>query len=127
MFLSNYESLLVYDTNITLSQKSKEYKNNQKVNKSISFNSIKQKSFALFYSNLDIDTTLKEMQKLFITATGTDQGKTLVTAALLWQLRRQGRAVSALKPVVSGGVGTILVVLVTALAVPAIRKYDRLR
>ena len=67
MFLSNYESLLVYDTNITLSQKSKEYKNNQKVNKSISFNSIKQKSFALFYSNLDIDTTLKEMQKLFIT------------------------------------------------------------
>lgn len=67
MFLSNYESLLVYDTNKKLAQKTQEYKNQQKVNKSISFNSIKQKSFALFYSNLDIDTTLREMQKLFIT------------------------------------------------------------
>lgn len=67
MFLSNYESLLVYDTNIALLQKSKEYKNHQKVNKSISFNSIKQKSFALFYTNLDIDTTLAELQKLFMT------------------------------------------------------------
>ena len=67
MFLSNYESLLVYDTNIILSTKSRMYKNQLKVNKSISFNTIKQKSFELFYSNLDSDSTLKEMQKLFMT------------------------------------------------------------
>lgn len=42
-------------------------------------------------------------QRYFITATGTDQGKTLVTAALCWQLRAQGRRVAALKPIVSGG------------------------
>lgn len=67
MFLSNYESLLVYDTNIALTHKSRAYKNQQKVNKSISFNTIKQKSFELFYSHQDIDTVLEEMQKLFIT------------------------------------------------------------
>ena len=67
MFLSNYESLLVYDTNIILSTKSRMYKNQLKVNKSISFNTVKQKSFELFYSNLDSDSTLKEMQKLFMT------------------------------------------------------------
>jgi hypothetical protein len=43
------------------------YKNRQKVNKSISFNTIKQKSFELFYGHHDIDRVLKEMQKLFIT------------------------------------------------------------
>jgi hypothetical protein len=67
MFLSNYESLLVYDTNKALAQKSQAYKNRQKVNKSISFNSIKQRSFELFYSDQDIDSTLEEMQKLFMT------------------------------------------------------------
>lgn len=42
-------------------------------------------------------------QRFFITATGTDQGKTLVTAALCWQLRQQQKEVVALKPIVSGG------------------------
>ena len=59
MFLSNYESLLVYDTNIILSTKSRMYKNQLKVNKSISFNTVKQKSFELFYSNLDSDLPSK--------------------------------------------------------------------
>ena len=67
MFLSNYESLLVYDTNIALTEKTETYKNAQKVNKSISFNTIKQKSFELFYGNQNIDTVLEEMQKLFQT------------------------------------------------------------
>jgi len=38
----------------------------------------------------------------FITSSGTGIGKTLVTAALAWQLRRAGRTVRALKPVISG-------------------------
>ena len=38
----------------------------------------------------------------FITATGTGIGKTLVTAALVHQLRVRGQSVSALKPVISG-------------------------
>ncbi|RMF09526.1 MAG: ATP-dependent dethiobiotin synthetase BioD, partial [Alphaproteobacteria bacterium] len=42
------------------------------------------------------------MTRLFITATGTEVGKTLVTAALVHQLGAQGRSVTALKPVLSG-------------------------
>jgi dethiobiotin synthetase len=39
---------------------------------------------------------------IFVTATGTDIGKTFVTAALIRNLRAAGRAVEAIKPVVSG-------------------------
>jgi len=39
---------------------------------------------------------------LFVTATGTGVGKTLVAAALLHQLRAEGRRCSARKPVLSG-------------------------
>ncbi len=42
------------------------------------------------------------MNGLFITATGTGVGKTLLTTILCHQLTRRGRAVCALKPVVSG-------------------------
>jgi dethiobiotin synthetase len=39
---------------------------------------------------------------IFITGTGTDVGKTYVTASLIRHLRQLGRTVEALKPVVSG-------------------------
>jgi dethiobiotin synthetase len=39
---------------------------------------------------------------IFITATGTEIGKTFVAAGLIGALRRRGRSVAALKPVVSG-------------------------
>ncbi len=42
------------------------------------------------------------MPSFFVTATGTDIGKTYVTAGLVRACRRKGRAVTALKPVVSG-------------------------
>jgi dethiobiotin synthetase len=42
------------------------------------------------------------MTAYFVTATGTDIGKTFVTAGLIRALRGAGRAVGALKPVVSG-------------------------
>jgi dethiobiotin synthetase len=42
------------------------------------------------------------MTAYFVTATGTDIGKTFVTAGLIRTLREAGRKVSALKPVVSG-------------------------
>jgi dethiobiotin synthetase len=42
------------------------------------------------------------MNARFITATGTGVGKTLVTAALIHQLRARGQRVRALKPVVTG-------------------------
>ncbi|MFN3231649.1 MAG: dethiobiotin synthase [Alphaproteobacteria bacterium] len=41
------------------------------------------------------------MSKFFITSSGTGIGKTLVTCALTWQLRQQGKSVLALKPVIS--------------------------
>lgn len=42
------------------------------------------------------------MSAIFITATGTDVGKTHVAACLIGHLRKMGRRVAALKPVVSG-------------------------
>jgi dethiobiotin synthetase len=42
------------------------------------------------------------MSALFVTATGTDIGKTYVSAGLLRHLHGQGRKVAALKPVLSG-------------------------
>lgn len=42
------------------------------------------------------------MSTLFITATGTEIGKTFVTRALISRLRAQGRPVRALKPIASG-------------------------
>jgi len=42
------------------------------------------------------------MAAAFVTSTGTDIGKTFVTAGLIRHLRRNGHAVDALKPVVSG-------------------------
>jgi dethiobiotin synthetase len=39
---------------------------------------------------------------IFVTGTGTDVGKTFVTAALIRHLRATGRRVDAIKPVVSG-------------------------
>ncbi len=42
------------------------------------------------------------MSTLFVTATGTEIGKTLVAAALCHELRTAGRQVRALKPVLSG-------------------------
>jgi dethiobiotin synthetase len=42
------------------------------------------------------------MTTAFITATGTDIGKTFVTAGLVRHIRAAGRAVDAVKPVVSG-------------------------
>ena len=41
-------------------------------------------------------------RKFFITSSGTNIGKTLVTTSLCWQLRQQGKTVTALKPVISG-------------------------
>ncbi len=42
------------------------------------------------------------MTAIFITGTGTDVGKTFVTASLIRHLRQMGRTVDAIKPVVSG-------------------------
>jgi dethiobiotin synthetase len=42
------------------------------------------------------------MSAIFVTATGTDIGKTFVTAALIRHCRENGEAVDALKPVLTG-------------------------
>jgi len=42
------------------------------------------------------------MTAAFVTGTGTEVGKTFVTAALIHEFRRRGRKVTALKPVASG-------------------------
>ena len=42
------------------------------------------------------------MSAVFLTATGTDIGKTFVAVGLIHELKRRGHAVAALKPVASG-------------------------
>ena len=42
------------------------------------------------------------MPAVFVTSTGTDIGKTFVTAGLIRHFRNAGRAVGAIKPIVSG-------------------------
>jgi dethiobiotin synthetase len=42
------------------------------------------------------------MSALFVTATGTDIGKSFVACGIIAELRRRGRRVAALKPLVSG-------------------------
>lgn len=42
------------------------------------------------------------MKALFVTATGTDVGKTYVTAGIIRAMRERGLAASAIKPVMSG-------------------------
>jgi dethiobiotin synthetase len=63
------------------------------------------------------------MSAYFVTSTGTDIGKTFVTAGLIRYLREAGQAVHALKPVVSGYNPSVVetsdpAVLLSALGLP---------
>ena len=69
IFLTNYEAMLVYDTNLELQDKSKENKYVQQVNKAVSFNAIKHKAFDIFYGNKDKTIQMKELEELFLTNT----------------------------------------------------------
>jgi len=68
IFVSNIEAIVTYDLNEELKDKKNktEQKYQQKVNKSISFNTIKNYSFKLFYlkDDSDIDKVLNEIYKL---------------------------------------------------------------
>jgi dethiobiotin synthetase len=60
---------------------------------------------------------------IFITATGTDVGKTQVVASLIRQFRQMGRSVDAVKPIVSGydpaqAAASDAGILISALALP---------
>lgn len=71
------------------------------------------------------------MSGLFITSTGTEIGKTLVTATLCHQARSQGREIMAIKPIISGidtdMTGSDTAVIADALGMPACADtWDRL-
>lgn len=68
IFISNLETLVTFNTNEKLSSKINT-KFKQKINKSISFNTVKNYCFELFYSNKDIEIIFEEMSKLFLTNT----------------------------------------------------------
>lgn len=68
IFISNLETLLTQGSNEKLSHKTNN-KFKQKINKSVSFNTVKNYCFELFYSNKDIDIIFDEMSKLFLTNT----------------------------------------------------------
>jgi dethiobiotin synthetase len=68
------------------------------------------------------------MSAFFVTGSGTDVGKTFVTAALVRRLKAQGRIVEALKPVVSGynadnPAGSDPAILLEALGLPVTEEY----
>ena len=63
------------------------------------------------------------MTAIFITATGTEVGKTQVVASLIRQFRQMGRSVEAVKPIVSGydpaqAAASDTGILISALAMP---------
>ncbi|WP_428024557.1 IS4 family transposase [Arcobacter sp.] len=68
IFISNLETLVTFNSNEKLSSKTN-IKFKQKINKSISFNTVKNYCFELFYSNKDIEIIFEEMSKLFLTNT----------------------------------------------------------
>jgi len=65
IFLTNYEAILVYDTNLELQEKASDNKYAQQVNKAQSFNAIKHKAFDIFYSNKSLSKQMRELEKLF--------------------------------------------------------------
>ena len=69
IFLTNYESMMTYDMNEELKEKTKDNKYVQKVNKAVSFNVIKHKVFDLLYLDNPLDEMLEQMEKLFLTNT----------------------------------------------------------
>ena len=69
IFLTNYESMVTYDINEELKEKTKDNKYVQKVNKAVSFNVIKHKVFDLLYLDNPLDEMLEQMEKLFLTNT----------------------------------------------------------
>jgi hypothetical protein len=71
IFLTNYESMMTYDLNQELKEKTSDNKYVQKINKSVSFNIIKHKIFDLLYKDTQIDDMLKQMEKFLLTNTIT--------------------------------------------------------
>jgi hypothetical protein len=69
IFLSNYESVLVYDANLELREKGKKNRYAQQVNKAVSFNTIKRRVFDLFYSDKDLETMMEQIKVLLFTNT----------------------------------------------------------
>ena len=65
IFLTNYEAILVYDTNLELQEKVTDNKYAQQVNKAQSFNAIKHKAFDIFYSDKSLSKQMEELEELF--------------------------------------------------------------
>ncbi len=67
IFITNIESLITNDIDEELEKNINNNKYKQKINKAISFNTVKNHCFELFYSNKDIEVIFDEMIKLFLT------------------------------------------------------------
>jgi hypothetical protein len=67
IFISNLETIITLCANEELEAKN-DNKYKQKTNKSVTFNTVKNYCFELFYSNKDIKVIFEEMSKLFLTS-----------------------------------------------------------
>ncbi len=68
IFISNLETIVIQSSSEELDKKTNT-KFKQKINKSVSFNTVKNYCFELFYSNKDIEVIFEEMSKMFLTNT----------------------------------------------------------
>jgi CTP-dependent riboflavin kinase len=66
VFLTNYEAMLVYDTNLELEERSIDNQYSKQVNKAQSFNAIKHKAFDIFYSNKSLEKQIQKLEQLFV-------------------------------------------------------------
>lgn len=68
IFLTGIEAILTLDANKELKKRSKSTKYQQKVNKAVSFNIIKEQAFEIFYSKQSVNRRLKLLTDLFTTS-----------------------------------------------------------
>ena len=65
IFISNLETILTEETDIELSEQSSRNRYEQKVNKAITFNAIKNMVFEILYEKTDLDEIMKKLTLLF--------------------------------------------------------------
>jgi hypothetical protein len=75
IFISNLETIMTEDIEENLNSKLKEGQFKKSINKSISFNAIKNLAFELFYSESDKGQILKKLENLFTTNLGFKRSK----------------------------------------------------
>jgi len=82
LYLSNIESILTAEAEAKLKSKTTS-KNQQKVNRSVSFHAIKSEALNLLFSDMPINIIFNKLQKLFLTNPTLDKNQLYVNLSFL--------------------------------------------